>query len=110
MANVSKIEVDSDWGKEAPKLNANFNAVNVELANLKNTRAIKIPLFSSTSEASQNIPSPYFGQMVLIGSSIPAPVYKWNGSSWANTGSTGGNATVPLSDYLTFDVLGTIDD
>lgn len=110
MANLSKIEVDSDWGKEAPKLNTNFNSVNVELTNLKNTRAIKIPLFGSTSDASQNILSPYVGQMVLIGSSIPAPLYKWNGDSWVNTGTTGGDASVPLSDYLTFDVLGTVED
>ena len=99
MANVSKIEVDSDWGKEAPKLNNNFNAVNLELTNLKNTRAIKIPLFSSTTEASANIPSPYVGQMVFIGSSLPAPVYKWNGTSWASAGFSGGSAEIPLTNY-----------
>ena len=99
MANVSKIEVISDWGTEAPKLNANFNAVNLELANLKNTRSIKIPLFSSTAEASKNLPSPYVGQLILIGTSLPAPIYKWNGNAWSNTGQTGGSAEVPLTNY-----------
>lgn len=99
MASLSKIEVDSDWGKEAPKLNTNFNSVNVELTNLKNTRAIKIPLFGSTSDASQNILFPYVGQMILIGSSLPAPVYKWDGNSWVSTGFSGGSAEIPLTNY-----------
>lgn len=110
MANLKQIQIDSDWGKEAPNLNANFNAINVELAGIKNNIAIKLPLFESTTEAKNNIPLPYAGQMVLIGNSLPAPVYKWNGTAFANTGSSAGSASVPLANYLTYESLGTVDD
>lgn len=110
MANLKQIQIDSDWGKEAPNLNANFNAINVELAGIKNNIAIKLPLFESTTEAKNSIPLPYVGQMVLIGTSLPATVYRWNGSSWANTGTTGGNAEVPISDYLGYDDLGNVNE
>lgn len=105
MANLSQIKTDSDWGLEASKINQNFNQVNTELTTLKNTTSVRQPLFSSTTEASKNITSPYVGQLVLIGSTIPAPIYRWNGSSWANTGQTGGSAEVPLTNYYTKDEI-----
>lgn len=101
MANLSQIKTDSDWGLEASKINQNFNQVNTELTTLKNTTSVRQPLFSSTTEASKYITSPYVGQLVLIGSTIPAPIYRWNGSSWIDTGQTGGSAEVPLSNYYT---------
>lgn len=110
MANLKQIQIDSDWGKEAPNLNANFNAINTELAGIKNNIAIKLPLFGSTTEAENSIPLPYVGQMVLIGTSLPAPVYRWDGSSWANTGMTGGNAEVALTDYLGYEDLGMANE
>lgn len=101
MANLSQIKTDSDWGLEASKINQNFNQVNTELTTLKNTTSVRQPLFSSTTEASKYITSPYVGQLILVGSTIPAPVYRWDGSSWVDTGLTGGSAEVPLSNYYT---------
>lgn len=101
MANLSQIKTDSDWGLEASKINQNFNQVNTELTTLKNTTSVRQPLFSSTTEASKYITSPYVGQLILVGSTIPAPVYRWDGSSWVDTGLTGGSAEVPLNNYYT---------
>lgn len=101
MATISTIQKESTWGTEATKINQNFTNVNTELTKLNNTYGLKIPLFSSTSAASTAIPSPYEGQLILVGSSLPASVYRWNGSSWANTGTTGGSASAPLTDYYT---------
>lgn len=101
MANLSQINTDSNWGTEANKINQNFGQVNIELAALKNTTSVRMPLFSSTSDASKYITSPYVGQLILIGTTLPAPVYRWSGSSWVNTGKTGGSAEVPLSNYYT---------
>lgn len=100
-ANLDTIKSDSDWGSEATLINKNFNSINTELITLKNTTSVRQPLFSSVSEAKQNILSPYVGQLILVGSTIPAPVYRWNGSSWVDTGLTGGSAEVPLSNYYT---------
>ena len=101
MATISTIKKESNWGAEATKINQNFTNVNTELTKLNNTYGLKIPLFSSTSAASTAIPSPYEGQLILVGSTLPAPVYRWNGSSWDNTGTTGGSASAPLTDYYT---------
>lgn len=101
MANLQQIKTDSNWGAEAPRINENFNAVNSELLKLGATSGIAVPLFASVSEAKKYITNPYVGKLILIGSTLPAPVYRWNGSSWVNTGTTGGNASAPLTDYYT---------
>ena len=75
--------------------------VATEIEKLSMTTSVRMPLFTSLTEAKKNIPKPYVGQLVLIGSTLPAPVHRWNGSSWPNTGITGGSASVPLTDYYT---------
>lgn len=101
MSTISKIQAESNWGTEANKINQNFTNLNTDIVKLQNTAGIKIPLFSSVSAATASITSPYEGQLILVGSTLPAPVYRWNGSSWANTGTTGGSASTPLTDFYT---------
>lgn len=101
MANLSQIKTDSNWGTEAPRINENFNAVNAELAVLRSTTSVNIPLFSSLSEAQQSIPNPYIGKLILVGTTLPAAVYKWDGTKWYDTGITGGETNVSLEDYYT---------
>ena len=101
MANLSQVKTDSNWGEEAPRINENFNAVNAELTQLKSTTSVNIPLFASVSEAQKAITNPYVGKLIFIGSTLPAPVYKWNGTAWENTGIKGGNASAPLENYYT---------
>lgn len=101
MANLSQIKTDSNWGEEAPRINQNFNAVNSELATLRNNTTVNIPLFTSVDQAKKYITSPSVGRLVLISPdySIPAPVYRWDGSNWVDTGKTGGSAEVSLTNY-----------
>lgn len=101
MSTISKIQTDSNWGSEVTKINQNFTNLNTDIVKLQNTAGIKVPLFSSVSAATASIPSPYEGQLILVGSTLPAPVYRWNGSSWANTGTTGGGTSTALTDYYT---------
>ena len=110
MSTISKIQTDSNWGTEANKINQNFTNLNTDIVKLQNTAGIKIPLFSSVSAATASITSPYEGQLILVGSTLPAPVYRWNGSSWANTGVTGGSSSIALTDYYTKSEVNTLQN
>ena len=110
MANTSQIKTDTNWQEAAGTINANFSAVNTELEGLRMTTSVKMPLFSSTSEADTAITNKYVGQLILVGSTLPAPVYRWNGSSFVSAGFSAGSASVPLANYLTYESLGTVDD
>lgn len=108
MANISKIKTESNWGDASSTINSNFQYISTELTKISNKTSVKLPWATSTTELSSMITSPYIGQMALVGSTLPAAVYKWNGSSWANTGTTGGNFEVTSDQYLTYEVTGTI--
>ena len=101
MAKLSQIQTDSNWGAEAPRINENFNAVNSELEALRMTTSVNIPLFASVADAQKAIPVPYEGKLILVGTTLPAAVYKWDGTKWYNTGITGGETNVSLEDYYT---------
>ena len=103
--NLSEIKTDSNWGTEVPKINQNFQNVGVEIEKLKNTTDVKIRWASSLSELQTMVPNPFKGQYAYVGATLPAAIYKYNGSSWANTGQTGGSATVdPNSTYSKTDI------
>lgn len=110
MANVSQIKTDTDWQEAAGTINTNFANVSTAIEGLKQTTSVKMPLFSSTSEANSAITNKYVGQLILVGSTLPAPVYRWNGSAFASAGFSAGSASVPLTNYLTYESLGTVED
>lgn len=92
--NLSEIKTDSNWGVEVPKINQNFQNIGVEIEKLKNTTDVKIRWATSLSELQSMVPNPFKGQYAYVGATLPAAIYKYNGSSWVNTGQTGGSATV----------------
>lgn len=96
-ASLSEIKTDSNWGIEAPRINQNFQNIDVELEKLKNTTDIRIRWATSLSELQTMVPNPYKGQFAYVGATLPAPIYKWNGSSWVNTGQTGGGGSIDSS-------------
>lgn len=108
MANISQVKTDSNWGDAASTINSNFQNINTELEKTKSVTTVKLPWATSVTELKKMIPNPYYGQLGLVGSSLPASVYKWNGSSWADTGETGGNFEMSSDQYLTYEVTGTI--
>lgn len=110
MATLNTITANSNWGVESTKINQNFTNLNMELVKLGNTYGIKVPLCGSVDEAKELIKNPYEGQFVLIGTSLPAPVYKWTGTEWQDTGMTGGDASVSLENYYTKEETLTYED
>jgi hypothetical protein len=105
MTNLENVQADSNWGAESARINKNFSALSTEVEKMRMSVSLNVPLFSSVSEATSKILSPYEGKLVLIGNSLPAPVYRWSGTGWVNTGVSGGSASIPLSDYYTKDEI-----
>lgn len=58
-------------------------------------------LFSTVDALRKAYPSPDDGSFALVGSTLPADVYKANNKTWAATGQQGGGSlTLELGDYL----------
>ena len=99
MINLSKILDKGTWKSISVIINENFTKLGQQIDSANKNTVVKLPLFASLSDAQSDITHPYTGQLILIGDNIPAPLYKWNGSKWEDTGKQGGGAAVDLTEY-----------
>lgn len=90
-----------NWGKTAQSLNNNFEKIDADVEKLKNATMRNKGYFSTSSELISAFPTASKGDIAYVGSSYPYDIWKWNGSSWANSGSTGGEESVNLGNYHT---------
>lgn len=56
----------------------------------------------------QKQPTGNDGDIAYVGSSYPFSIYNWDGSSWIDSGATGGQDNVDLSNYTTPDEVSNI--
>lgn len=89
------------WGQAAQSLNNNFEKIDADVEKLKYATSKVKGYFSTSSELISAFPTASKGDIAYVGSSYPYAVWKWNGSSWTNSGSTGGEESVNLGDYYT---------
>lgn len=101
MSNTSQIKIQSDWGEAAGTINQNFQNISADIEKIKRTASIKVPWATSLSELRSLVSNPYNGQFALVGETLPAPIYKYNGTDWENTNETGGGINVSLDNYYT---------
>ena len=58
-------------------------------------------LFSTLDALRKAYPSPDDGSFALVGSTLPADVYRANNNNWSSTGEQGGGSLeLELGDYL----------
>lgn len=98
---LNKIQSSGSWGKAADDLNQNFSKVNNAVEQVKNATTRNKGYFSSETELKYAFHSANVGDIAYVGNSYPYAIWKWNGSAWANSGSTGGEESVNLGNYYT---------
>lgn len=99
MSNLSTISVDSDWGKEASKINQNFANINTEVTTLKNQYTKFKGYFTSLENLQEVIPSAGIGAYAWVGEPYPGIVYFYS-NGWKTSGEAADTSqTVELGDY-----------
>lgn len=97
---IEQISSSSTWGKEAAKMNRNFQNLSIDVEKAKNASTRNKGLFTSESELKSAIPSPVKGDWAVVGNSIPGTVYRCTtNGTWTNTGQQGGGGDVDLTGY-----------
>lgn len=99
---IEQISSSSTWGKEAAKMNRNFQNLSIDVEKAKNASTRNKGLFTSESELKSAIPSPVKGDWAVVGSTIPGLVYecRTNGT-WVSIGKQGGGGDIDLTGYIT---------
>ena len=91
----------TNWGAEAANLNENFDKVSTAIEQVKNATIKSKGYFSSESALKLAIPTAAKGDKAYVGNNYPYQIWIWNGSSWGDSGSVGGEESVNLGDYHT---------
>lgn len=107
---VSQIKSDTNWGDAASVINANFASLNQAVEKAKSQTMVKLPLCKSESELKEKHPPSYEDQIALVGTTLPATLYKVENGEWASTGQLVGNPSAVLSEVVAYDSLGQVDE
>lgn len=91
----------TNWGAEAANLNENFDKVSTAIEQVKNATIKCKGYFSSESALKLAIPTAAKGDKAYVGNNYPYQIWIWNGSSWGDSGSVGGEESVNLGNYHT---------
>lgn len=112
MSNLSQIKTDSNWGEEAPRINQNFQHINVELQKLK-SGTINNKGYFSTEELLKQIYPPEkckVGMIAYVGDVSPYFIYEYQElTGWTNTGEVY-TPEVELGDYYKKDEVDALFD
>lgn len=107
---TSQIKSDTNWGEAVSVINGNFASLNQAVEKAKSQTSVKLPLFSSVSDLNSKYPPAYEGQMALVGTTLPATLYKVQSNVWTSTGTSVGNPSAVLSEVVAYDSLGNVDE
>lgn len=107
---TSQIKTDTDWKSAAATLNSNFAYLNVAIEKAKAQTMIKLPLCDTEDDLNTKYPPAYEDQMGLVGTSLPATLYKVENGKWVTTGTTVGQPSAVLAECVKYESLGTVDE
>lgn len=107
---LNSIKSDSTWGKAASDINNNFTTVSADLEKVKNATSRNKGYFENDTLLKQTYQTAQIGEIAYVGTTYPYQIWKWNGSTWANSGATGGSESVNLNGYATKEELTELEN
>lgn len=110
MGYLSQVKIDTDWQEAANAINSNFTSLNTAVEKARSQTMVKLPLCDSLSDLTSKYPPAYEGQMGLVGTTLPATLYKVKNGAWTSTGQSVGDPSVVLTGSPAFENLGKVDE
>lgn len=98
---LNNINSKSTWGQAASDINTNFTTISSDLNKVKNATTKNKGFFTSLSDLQSYVKQAAVGDWAYVGTSYPLTIYKYNGSSWVNSGVTGGPTMFEYTDDTT---------
>jgi hypothetical protein len=94
---ISKI---TTWGNAASDINRNFSIVKEVIESSTKEQSLALGLFRSLEDLENAYPDPERGVWAYVGTSFPANIYTWNGTSWILGENPEQPDKVVLEDYI----------
>lgn len=100
---LQTIQTQTTWNDATERINRNNLKIATELAKLGASTYKNKGYFASANALVTAYPTASVGSKAYVGTSYPYAIYIWSpaANTWLNSGQTGGDESVPLSDYYT---------
>lgn len=100
---LNTIPKDGQWSNISDRLNDNFSKVDVAVEALQDATIKNCGYFSTANALREAYPTASAGAKAYVGLTYPFAIYLWDAttSTWMDSGETGGEESVNLSDYYT---------
>lgn len=98
--NLQSISHIYSWGTAASVLNDNFEKVREAIESGKSEQSLAKGFFKTLEDLSAAYPSPGEGSWAYVGTSFPAYIYTWNGTSWVKSEDQEQPDEIELETYI----------
>ena len=100
---LNTIPKEGQWANISDRINENFSKVDVAVESLKEATVKSCGYFPTVNALQNAYPQSSAGAKAYVGSNYPYAIYLWDvdTSAWVDSGETGGDEDVNLSDYYT---------
>lgn len=103
---LRQIKTQTTWEVATDSINHNNGKINEAVTRLENATYKNKGYYRTLEDLQSAIPAPGVGSLAYVGSTYPFAVYLWNGTSWENSGMTGGDPSVNLDNlYMKDDIV-----
>jgi len=89
-----------NWGTTASVLNNNFNEVRESIESSNSEQSLARGMFKTLEDLSIAYPNPEEGDWAYVGTSFPAYIYTWNGTSWVKSSDQKKPDEIELETYI----------
>lgn len=104
--DLRQIKTQTTWEVATDSINHNNGKINEAVTRLENATYKNKGYYRTLEDLQSAIPMPGVGSLAYVGSTYPFAVYLWNGTSWENSGMTGGDPSVNLDNvYMKDDIV-----
>lgn len=98
---LQTIQTQTTWNDAAERINRNNIKIATELTKLGASTYKNKGYFGSIYALQEAYPTSSPGSKAYVGRTYPYTIYIWENNSWIDSGETGGEESVDLSDYYT---------
>ena len=98
------------WDRTSDRLNQNFTKIGTEFEKIKNSTSKNKGYYDTSDDLKENVKTGTIGDKAYVGLSYPYQIWKWDGTTWYDTGHTGGEEQVDLGNYYTKEEINLLND
>ena len=98
---LEQVKQQTTWNDAAESINSNNLKIITEVTKLQSATYKNKGYFTSLSALQSAYPSASSGSKAYVGTKYPYAIYLWQNEGWVNSGQTGGEENVNLSQFYT---------